>query len=172
MRGVRQRGKLAPVMVTAGDVLKMEPLGLWVEFLRTAQDTEGESLEMLVSGRPRGLFTKKHIHGSQVERLEMVSGAMKVVIDGREHLLEEGESIEVPPGTPHTQTPVGDGPGTVRIEVRPAGRTQLLLEHLASLCREGAIMRSGFPRPVAGAELVLEFGDTGLVAPGLSRGRG
>jgi quercetin dioxygenase-like cupin family protein/uncharacterized protein YndB with AHSA1/START domain len=151
-------------MVTAGDVLKMEPLGLRVEFLRTAQDTEGESLEMLVSGRPRGLFTQKHVHGSQVERLEMVSGAMKVVIDGREHLLEEGESIEVPPGTPHTQTPVGDGPGTVRIEVRPAGRTQLFLEHLASLCREGAIMRSGFPRPVAGAELVLEFGDTGHAA--------
>ncbi len=87
-----------------------------------------------------------------------------LVIDGREHLLEEGESNRGSRRHAHTQTPVGDGPGTVRIEVRPAGRTQVFLEHLASLCREGAIMRSGFPRPVAGAELVLEFGDTGHAA--------
>ena len=49
----------------------------------------------------------------------------------------------------------------VRIEVRPAGRTQPFLERLAELCREGKITRLGFPRPVAAAELVLEYSDTG-----------
>jgi len=148
----------------ANDVLEMKPLGLSVRFLRTAADTDGELLEMEVTGRPRGFLAQRHVHGSQVERLEVVSGTMKVGMGGREHVLTAGQSIEVPAGTPHTQAPVGAGPGVVRIQVRPAGRTQAFLERLAELCREGGITRMGFPRPVAGAELVLDYGDTGHAA--------
>jgi uncharacterized protein YndB with AHSA1/START domain/quercetin dioxygenase-like cupin family protein len=148
----------------ANETLEMKQLGLRVKFLRTAADTGGELLEMEVEGRPRGFLSQRHVHGGQVERLEMVSGALKVVMGGREHVLTEGQSIEVPAGTPHTQMPVGDGPGVVRITVRPAGRTQAFLERLAELCREGKITRMGFPRPVAGAELVLGYADTGHAA--------
>jgi uncharacterized protein YndB with AHSA1/START domain/quercetin dioxygenase-like cupin family protein len=150
--------------MVANDVLEMKPLGLTVRFLRTAAETNGEVLEMEVTGRPRGFLAQRHVHGTQVERLEVVSGTMKVGIGGREHVLTAGQSIGVPAGTPHTQVPAGDGPGVVRIEVRPAGRTQAFLERLAELCREGKITRMGFPRPVAGAELVLEYADTGHAA--------
>jgi uncharacterized protein YndB with AHSA1/START domain len=57
-------------------------------------------------------------------RLEMISGAMKVTMAGRDHIVNEGESIEIPAGTPHTQVPLGEDPGQVRIQVRPAGRSQ------------------------------------------------
>ena len=148
----------------ATGVLEMKQLGLTVRFLRTGAETAGEVLEMEVTGRPRGFLAQSHVHGAQAERLEVVSGAMKIEMGGREHVLIAGQSIEVPAGTPHTQVPVGDGAGVVRIEVRPAGRTQAFLERLAELCREGKITRMGFPRPVAGAELVLEYGDTGHAA--------
>jgi len=148
----------------ANDVLEMKQLGLSVRFLRTAADTNGEVLEMEVTGRPRGFLAQRHVHGSQVERLEVVSGTIKVGMNGIEHVLGAGDSIEVPAGTPHTQVPVGDGPGVVRIQVRPAGRTQAFLERLAELCRAGKITRMGFPRPVAGAELLLEYADTGHAA--------
>jgi len=148
----------------ANDVLEMKPLGLSVRFLRTAADTDGELLEMEVTGRPRGFLAQRHVHRSQVERLEVVSGTIKVGMGGRAHVLTAGQSIEVPAGTPHTQVPVGAGRGVVRIQVRPAGRTQAFLERLAELCREGKITRMGFPRPVAGAELVLEYADTGHAA--------
>lgn len=151
-------------MVTAGDVLEMRPLGLWTKFVRTGEDTDGELLEMEVTGRPRGFLAQRHVHPSQVERLEVISGAMMVSMDGHEHVLHAGDSIEVPAGTAHTQAPLGEGPGTVRIQVRPAGRTLAFLERVAELCREGKMTRSGFPQPVAGAELVLEFGDTGHAA--------
>ena len=144
--------------------LEMKQLGISVTFLRTGADTEGEVLEMEVTGTPRGFLAQPHVHGTQDERLEVVSGSIKVGFDGREHVLTAGQSIEVPAGTPHTQAPLGDGPGVVRIEVRPAGRTQAFLERLAELCRDGKITRMGFPRPVAGAELVLEYGDTGHAA--------
>ena len=142
-------------------VLEMDPLGIRVEFLATANDTDGELLEMKVSGHPKGFLAQRHVHPSQTERLEVVSGAMKVKMNGQEHLLREGDSIEIPAGTPHTQAPVGDGPGTVRIQVRPAGDTQAFLEHMAQLCREGKVTRSGYPRPLAGAEVVRDYGHTG-----------
>jgi quercetin dioxygenase-like cupin family protein/uncharacterized protein YndB with AHSA1/START domain len=148
----------------AGDVLELEPLGLRIEFLRTAGETGGELVEAEVTGRPRGLLGQRHIHPGQTERLEVLEGRMKVTMNGREHVLSEGQSIEVPPGTPHTQEPIGAGEGRIRISARPAGRTEAFLEQLSTLCREGQIMRSGFPRPMAGAELVLDHADSGYAA--------
>jgi uncharacterized protein YndB with AHSA1/START domain len=89
---------------------------------------------------------------------------MKVAVLGREHILHEGQSIEVPPGTAHTQLPVGQGPGRVRIQVRPAGQTEAFLRRVADLCAEGQFMRQGFPRPAAGAHLLLDFAGAGHAA--------
>jgi quercetin dioxygenase-like cupin family protein/uncharacterized protein YndB with AHSA1/START domain len=151
--------------MTMGDVLDLEPLGLRLEFLRAAEETGGERLlEMEVTGRPRGFLAQRHVHPEQVERIEVLSGTLKVAMNGREHVLSEGDSIEVPAGTPHTQVPAGDGPGLVRIQVRPAGRTEAFMRHLAALCREGQFTAGGWPRPVAGAEMVLEFGEAGHAA--------
>jgi uncharacterized protein YndB with AHSA1/START domain/quercetin dioxygenase-like cupin family protein len=142
-------------------MLNLDPLGVRVELLRTAQETGGELLEFDVIGRARGLLAQGHVHTSQVERLEVISGAMRLRIDGDERLLTEGQSMEVPAGSPHRQLPAGQGPGRVRVRVRPAGRTQAFLERLADLCGEGQINRFGFPRPLAGARLVRDFADTG-----------
>jgi len=141
--------------------LEMKQLGISVTFLRTGADTGGEVLEMEVTGEPRGFLAQPHVHSAQDERLEVVSGTMKIEMSGREHVLTAGQSIDVAAGTPHKQVPVGKGPGVVRIEVRPAGRTQAFLERLAELCGEGRITRFGFPGPVAGAELVLDYSDAG-----------
>ena len=148
----------------AGDVLEMEPLGVRMKVLRAPEETGGELFEMEVSGRPRGFLDQRHIHPGQLERIEVVSGSMKVAMNGREHVLTEGQSIEIPPGTPHTQVPIGAGDGCIRISVRPADQSAAFLERLAELCRDGQIMRSGFPRPVAGAELVLGFAAAGHAA--------
>jgi quercetin dioxygenase-like cupin family protein/uncharacterized protein YndB with AHSA1/START domain len=150
--------------MNAGDVLEIRPLGITVKWVRTAEETGGEMVEMEVSGRPRGFLNQRHVHPEQVERLEVVSGTLKVGMNRRDHVLGAGHSIEIPAGTPHTQVPVGDGPGVVRIQVRPAGRTQAFMSRVAELCREGKFMRGGFPRPVAGAELVLEFAGAGHAA--------
>ena len=150
--------------MNAGDVLVMGPLGITMKFLRTAEETGGEVVEAEVSGRPRGLLAQRHVHPEQVERIEVISGALKVGMNGRDHILGVGRSIEIPAGTPHTQVPLGDGPGTVRIEHRPAGRSEEFLRRLAELCREDQFLRGGFPRPVAGAELVLDFASSGHAA--------
>jgi quercetin dioxygenase-like cupin family protein/uncharacterized protein YndB with AHSA1/START domain len=148
----------------AGDVLEMAPLGVRMEVLRSGEETGGELFEIEVTGRPRGFLDQRHIHPEQTERIEVLEGRMKVTMNGREHTLSEGQSIEIPPGTPHTQVPAGTGDGRVRITARPAGRTAAFLDRLARLCGEGQFMRAGFPRPAAGAELVLEFSAAGHAA--------
>ncbi len=148
-------------MANLHEVLEMEQLGIRVEVLRTGSETDGELFEMDVVGRPAGFFKQRHVHATQVERLEVVSGAMKVAMNGCEHVLAEGQSIEIPAGTPHTQVPVGDGPGRVRIQVRPASATEEFLRDLARLCRERKVTGSGYPRPVAAAELILGHADAG-----------
>ena len=142
-------------------VLEMGPVGLKVKFLRTAEETAGELLEFEVSGRSRGFLAQGHVHPDQSEHLEMVEGAMRVVIDGRDHVIGPGESITVPAGSPHSQIPEGEGDGTVRITVRPAGNTQAFLERLAEMCASGQMTRSGFPKPLAGARLIRDFWQAG-----------
>ena len=152
-------------MAEAGDVLEMEPLGCRVQLIRTADETNGELLEFDVLGRPRGFLVQSHVHTGQVERYDVMAGMLKVVEKGREHLLGPGETMEVPAGVAHRQVPGNKSPdGHVRVQIRPAGRTQAFLERVADMCAAGDFNRFGFPKPVAGARLVEDFGDEGHAA--------
>jgi uncharacterized protein YndB with AHSA1/START domain/quercetin dioxygenase-like cupin family protein len=151
-------------MAKSGDVLEIPELGIRVRFTKTAAETGGASAEFEVTGRPRGFLTQEHVHATQTERLEPVSGGMKVVMEGREHVLNPGDVHMIPAGTPHTQVPLGASEGTVRITVTPAGRTEAFLEKMATLSRDGRVLKGGWPRPTAAAELIREFGDEGLAS--------
>ena len=148
-------------MAKAGDTLDIDALGFRVLLKRTAAETGGEELEVEVTGRPRGFITQEHLHAAQVERHEMLAGTMKLVIDGQAHVLRAGDAMEVPAGSPHRQLPLGAGEGNDRVTIRPAGRTQEFLERLAALSTTGRINRFGFPKPLAAAELVRDFGEEG-----------
>ena len=152
-------------MANAGDVLEMEPLGCRVQLIRTAAQTNGELLEFDVLGRPRGFLVQSHVHTGQVERYDVMAGTLKIVEKGREHLLGPGETMEVPAGVAHRQVPADkSADGHVRVQVRPAGSTQAFLERVAAMCAAGDFNRFGFPKPVAGARIVTEFGDEGHAA--------
>ena len=148
-------------MAKSGDMLNIDALGIEIHLRQTAEDTDGELLEIDVIGRTRGFLTQEHVHTSQVERHEVIAGVLRLVIDGQTHMLHPGDAMEVPADAPHRQVPGGAGDGHVRIQIRPAGSTQQFLERLAELSREGRINRFGLPKPVAAAELVRDFGDEG-----------
>jgi uncharacterized protein YndB with AHSA1/START domain/quercetin dioxygenase-like cupin family protein len=146
-------------MAKSGDVLKVDALGVEVHVRRTGEETAGELVEFDVIGRARGFIAQPHIHTDQVERHELIAGTMRLVIDGRDHVLRAGEAMEVPAGVSHRQLPSDDG--HVRVQSRPAGSTVEFLERMAELARDGRINRFGFPKPLAAAELVRDFGHTG-----------
>jgi uncharacterized protein YndB with AHSA1/START domain/quercetin dioxygenase-like cupin family protein len=152
-------------MANAGDVLEMPQLGCSVKLIRTAAQTNGELVEFDVLGRPRGFLVQPHVHVGQVEHYEVLSGTFKLVENGNEHLLGPGETMQTAAGVAHRQMPGDDGTdGHVRVQVRPAGSTQAFLERVADMCAAGQLNRFGFPKPVAGARLVTDFGDEGHAA--------
>jgi mannose-6-phosphate isomerase-like protein (cupin superfamily)/uncharacterized protein YndB with AHSA1/START domain len=148
-------------MAKPHDVLAIPELGIRVVMRQTADDTAGEMLEIDVIGRPRGFIAMEHVHVRQEERHEVISGTLKLKLDGREHRLGPGQSMVVPPGTRHSQRGGDAGEGHVRIQVRPALDLQAFLERLAHLSRSGDFNRFGYPKLVAGAELVRDFGANG-----------
>ena len=147
-------------MAKSGDVLDLSPLGVRVEILRSTAETGGELLEFDVVGNARGFLAQPHVHTRQTERLEVIEGILELRVAGRTHRLEAGQAMEVPPGTAHRQRS-GGGDGRVRIEIRPAAGTERFLERLAEMTAAGDVTSGGWPRPVAGAALVRDFGDDG-----------
>jgi quercetin dioxygenase-like cupin family protein len=153
-------------MAKPGDVLDAPSLGVRLEFRRTAEETGGELLGFDVVGRPRGVITQAHVHPGQTERHEVIEGGMLMRTGGVETTLGPGEVFVTPAGRPHRHVAAGAGPGRVRVEIRPAGRTEEWLERLVAMDRDGQLTRGGWPRPVAGARLIRDFdGEAHAAAP-------
>jgi quercetin dioxygenase-like cupin family protein/uncharacterized protein YndB with AHSA1/START domain len=147
-----------------GTGLDISALGVEVHVRKTAAQTGGELVEFDVVGEPRGLIAAAHVHTTQTERHEVLEGAMRLTLSRATRVLRAGEAMAVPPGVAHRQRGAGAGPGRVRVQLRPAGRTEAFLERLAELSAAGAYNRWGFPRPLAGAALVRDFADEGHAA--------
>ncbi|MDX1691951.1 MAG: cupin domain-containing protein [Acidimicrobiia bacterium] len=92
--------------------------------LRTGATTGGEVHEQRVEYRPGSPFPPMHHHPAQDEHFEVERGAMVFDIDGDERVVEAGESIDLPRGTPHrARNASAAEPAVVRWETRPALRT-------------------------------------------------
>jgi uncharacterized protein YndB with AHSA1/START domain len=121
-------------------------------------------LEYDVTGRPRGFPAQRHVHPRQSEHHEVVSGALRVSMQGSDRVLRAGESVVIPAGVAHRHYADGSGEGHVRVELRPALRTEELLERLAELSRAGGITKGGYLKPVAAAHMIQDFPDEGHAA--------
>src|SRR3954471_21577626 len=145
------------MMADPGQVLDIQRLGVSVEFRRTTGQTDGELLEFDVVGRPRGFLTLPHLHPHQSERHEVIAGAMRITAHGSWRVLHPGDVWETPRNTPHRHVADGDEPGRVRVQIRPALRTEAWLERLHAMDRDGDFLPGGWPRPTAAARLLLDF---------------
>ncbi len=103
-------------MIESGSVLDVSELGVRLEIRQSSPESGGEVVEFDVVGRARGFLVGPHVHERQVERHEVISGSMRVVIAGAESLLGAGETIEVPAGAVHRQLPGGHGDWRVRVQ--------------------------------------------------------
>ncbi|MGA8218413.1 MAG: cupin domain-containing protein [Solirubrobacterales bacterium] len=102
--------------------------GMKLLLVRTGDETGGELLEMEASYTGEAGMPPEHLHPKQVERFEVLEGAMRTIIDGEERVYAQGEAFEVPAGTPHQMA--AEGPTRTRWEVRPALRTAEFFERL------------------------------------------
>jgi quercetin dioxygenase-like cupin family protein/uncharacterized protein YndB with AHSA1/START domain len=133
------------------NVIDAPALGLRFEI----REHTDEKLEFDAVGRTRGFITQYHVHTIQSEHFEVIEGTLRLVVDGREHLLGPGETMEIPAGTPHRQLAGDEASGRVRVTVRPAARTLEFLELLGGYPRLRSLVgiarfresRPTLPRP-------------------------
>ena len=116
-----------------------------LRFLRTAADTGGELLEMEAIYRPVSKAPPAHFHPAQEETFEVLSGALRFVIDGRQIDLGAGEQLVIPAGTIHRAHNAGTEEARVIWQTRPALRSQQFYETLYGLAMDGRTNADGVP---------------------------
>jgi quercetin dioxygenase-like cupin family protein len=139
----------------AGDELVNPATGLRTVFRETAQETSGELLRVDWIGDPGWTTGPDHVHPRQKERFEVLSGKLGLRADGVEGVHGAGEVIVVPARSPHAAWNAGDGDVHVRVDFRPALRTEIAFETLAGLARDGKTNKAGAPRNPLRLALVL-----------------
>jgi mannose-6-phosphate isomerase-like protein (cupin superfamily) len=144
-------------MAKAGDELENPVTGERIEFRQTAAETDGEVLEYDLFFQPQGFLVREHLHPSQDERHEIISGRLGLHMEGADEVLEPNEPVVVRAGTPHRLYPVGAGQVHALFELRPALRTEQLLETFSRLAQAGKVDSKGNPRPFELALIARTF---------------
>ncbi|MGH3147750.1 MAG: cupin domain-containing protein [Rubrobacter sp.] len=106
-----------------------------------------------------------HYHPHQEERFEVLSGSVRMLVDGKEKLLGSGEVITIPPGTPHEMS--ADEAGVrMNWQTRPALQTETFLEAMWGLAGDGKTNSSGVPNLLQTAVLMAAYAEEfRLVSP-------
>jgi quercetin dioxygenase-like cupin family protein len=146
-------------MAYAGQVIENPVSGERITFRQTAADTDGELLAFDFELAADGHVPGTHVHPSQEERFEIVSGRMKFRKGLRTIVAEAGDVVTVEPGKAHKFANAGDETAVMRVEVRPAQKMEELFETAVELAEEGRTTRKGMPKPLDMALFVKEYRD-------------
>ncbi len=147
-------------MVRPGDQLVNPATGLRTVFRETAACTGGELLQVDWIGAPGWTTGPDHVHARQEERFEVLCGRLGLRVDGVEVVHGPGDVIVAPAGAPHAAWNAGGEEVHVLVDFRPALRTEVAFETLATLARDGKTNRIGVPRnPLRLALILRHFED-------------
>lgn len=129
-------------------------------FRQTAEDTDGQLLQIECHHEPHGPREPLHTHPVQESRFEILSGSLTFQVDGIERTAGPGEVVTIPPKVAHCFW--NDGPEAAHYlqEFRPALRSEHFFRTLFRLAREGKLNDRGMPSTLALAVLVSAMGNT------------
>lgn len=108
---------------------------------------------------PQSSIAAEHIHPYQQQTIRVIEGKLGIRANGRESLLEVGDSLEILAGTAHFQFNPTDSETRAIEEHRPARRIHNFFRVLFALAREGRTDQKGVPTPLIGAAFAREFKD-------------
>jgi glyoxylate utilization-related uncharacterized protein len=108
----------------------------------TFVETSPERVVVEIAYDGNGVKPPTHLHPRQEERFEVLEGEINVLLDGQRRTLGTGDTLLVPPGTPHQMW--ADKPARQRWETRPALETERFFETLWGMQQDGVL--EGDPR--------------------------
>lgn len=142
-------------MVRAGDAIENPVSGERITFVRTSEQTGGALAEMDLELSPAAFLAAEHIHRSQEEKFEVVEGRILLRCAGVETVSGPGESVVVPPGSPHSWAPYGGAGARVRLTFTPGAGIEQFFDDFFRLARERRMNAKGMPPLTTSARLGL-----------------
>ena len=114
------------------EILERTPIRDRVIVLVSAEASYGELFRCEYIAREVSPVPRDHIHTQQEERLEVLEGTVRCRVSGVVHLLAAGETMVMPPGTPHAVW--NDDPRGSRSvsEYRPAMNAEAMFREFIS----------------------------------------
>jgi quercetin dioxygenase-like cupin family protein len=147
-------------MIRTGQTLENPITGERVVFRQTAADTKGEAVLVDVFVEPHGFVAARHVHPSQQERFEVLSGTLELQLGRKKITAQPGDCVVVDAGTPHRFRNAGDETAHFLCEVRPALKFESLLETMFTLAADGKTNGRGMPNPFRLAVIAQTHFDT------------
>ena len=118
--------------------------------------------------REGGKVPIPHVHATQTERFEVVSGTVRFRLGLRSVLAQPGDVVAVPPGITHAFANAGQGEAWMKIEVTPALDMHAMFTEVVAMAHAGRMNQRGLPRNLRDlATLAHTYADEAH-APGLT----
>ena len=140
-------------MAQPGDRVSVADFVEWLEF----REISPEVLRYEICFRPRAILTREHVHRHQIERHEVVSGRLRLRVDGAVQTLTEGQAVVVPAGVRHAILPADEREVRMLFELRPALRWETLIETAGRLSEQRRRNWRGYVNPLLLALLAIEY---------------
>jgi len=118
-----------------------------------------EVLEVDATWGPHGHRPPKQLHPSQEEQFEVLSGCLRVRVEGVDRLHGAGETFAIAPGAVHGVWNDGDEETRAVWRTLPALRTLDLFESIDGLYRDGRVEHDKMPGLLVWATLLTEYRD-------------
>lgn len=147
-------------MIEAGQTIENSVTGERIVFRKTSRETNGAAVVTETFVQPNGFVAAAHVHPSQEERFEVLSGSVGFKIGRKKLVAGPGQRLTVPAGTPHRFWNAGDDVAHFVCEVRPALQFESLLETMFALAADGKTNRKGMPNPLRLAVIANAHFDT------------
>ena len=132
-------------MAKSGQMIENPIIGDRVLFRKTAQETDGELLELEIFAQPAAAGPPVHIHPNSGETFTVLKGHLDAEVDGRTMQFGEGATFRVAPGVAHTWWNSGDVEAHVLVKFSPASRMETFLETMYGLAKDGRTNEEGVP---------------------------
>ena len=132
--------------VVTGQTIENPISGERITFLKTAEETNGASCLFDCRVSPGKTPLPAHIHTTQEERFEMISGTLEVVLGDETFTLCAGQKAVLPAGIKHQWRNAGPEDVHFRVEVVPPRNIERVLEAVAGMARDGKMTKRCVPK--------------------------
>jgi quercetin dioxygenase-like cupin family protein len=146
-------------MIQQGQTIENPVTRERMTFLETSESTGGEYVLIELRAEPGGAVAA-HVHPSQKETFEVVSGKLGAKVNGLKAEAGPGDWLVVRPGVAHTWWNAGEDELVFRAEVRPPLQFESLIETMFSLAADGRTNKKGMPNPFRLAVIAKAHFDT------------